>query len=799
MSTVGEVQQGTELNGIYRIDEKIAIGGMGEVYRGHNIQTNDPVAIKIVLPEFARDETILALFRKEASVLNHLSHEAIVRYHVFSIDAGIARPYLAMEFVDGESLGDRAGRTPFTADETIVLTRHLASGLQTAHNAGVIHRDLSPDNIIINKGEVGRAKIIDFGIAKSAKVGGGTLLGGKFAGKYNFVSPEQLGLFGGEVTPKSDIYSLGLVVAAALKGAPLDMSGTQVDVIEKRRHVPDLTGVDSVLLPLITAMLQPDPENRPESMSEIADWLIALKASDNKQAPSAPVFGKVSVAPSPSAAAAAEQPETPAAASEAPDPDASKPAPGGATPSDADGPESSGPNPSGPNPSGQVASTPSSPVSQGPVSGEPASSGELPAGPVSAPATSAPSGPSAAEPVPGTPAFASLSLDTPDPQSVSSEARSDAMLTDSGTVLTQHPAPETGAPGERPAAAVPDPEPPVAQAAPAAAPPPRRRQADSNRPLPTTMVKPEKKSSFGLIAAIAIVLVALGGGAAYYYITVDGDTKKAGATDPGPTLVPSTGDKEPKETKTAKGTEGTGTEPGSGDKDPLDPKTDPGDKPITIETPDPPDVVVSQAATMMETVNSFNGGKCFYAAAKDIGDKSLKIEGFGLGAQPFEKLEQLVLSTHGVEPDIGIRKIVDGQCAVVEFLADIRPFETVKPVLTLSNDWIKSGDSLRGNVSNVGDKIISTLLIDNQGVAYNLGPHLKRVGDRADFNIKLVDLAPREAQPQLILTIVSERQIDELQLGSAVLAKTYFPDVLKKMKAVGGEFGTAVKFFKLGG
>lgn len=780
MSTVGEVQQGTELNGIYRIDEKIAIGGMGEVYRGHNIQTNDPVAIKIVLPEFARDETILALFRKEASVLNHLSHEAIVRYHVFSIDAGIARPYLAMEFVDGESLGDRAGRTPFTVDETIVLTRHLASGLQTAHNAGVIHRDLSPDNIIINKGEVGRAKIIDFGIAKSAKVGGGTLLGGKFAGKYNFVSPEQLGLFGGEVTPKSDIYSLGLVVAAALKGAPLDMSGTQVDVIEKRRHVPDLTGVDSALLPLITAMLQPDPENRPESMAEITDWLAALKASDSKQSPSTPIFGKAS--PSPGAGEAPDTADVQAsdptasrsAGSDSPDRGTSKSVPPVSTPSDAD---VSALEPAVPDPSDRA--TPGPPTPAAPTQSSPA-----------------PPAPDPFEPVPGTPAFASLSLDSPDPLAASSVPPADAMLTESGTVLTQHPAPGSGPSGEGPGAAVPDAEPSLPRAAPAAAPSPRRRQADAKRPLPTTMVKPEKKSSsFGLIAGIAIVLVALGGGAAYYFTTVDGESKKADGTDPGPSLVPSTGDKEPKDTKIAKETEGTGPD----DKDTIDTKPDSGDKPVTIEPPDPPEVVVSQAATMMETVNNFNGGKCFFAAAKDVGDKSIKIEGFGLGAQPFEKLEQLVMSTHGVEPDIGIRQIVNGQCAVVEFLADIRPYETVKPVLNLSNDWIKSGDSLRGNVSNVGDKIISTLLIDNQGVAYNLGPHLKRVGDRADFNIKLVDLAPREAQPQLILTIVSERQIDELQLGSAVLAKTYFPDVLKKMKAVGGEFGTAVKFFKLGG
>jgi serine/threonine-protein kinase len=119
---------GTQLSGIYELDERIASGGMGEVYRGHNIQTGDDVAIKIVLPEFARDQTMLSLFRKEASILNHLSHDAVVRYHVFTVDPGIGRPYLAMEFVQGESLFDVMWRgalpAPFTKRERCIATFH---------------------------------------------------------------------------------------------------------------------------------------------------------------------------------------------------------------------------------------------------------------------------------------------------------------------------------------------------------------------------------------------------------------------------------------------------------------------------------------------------------------------------------------------------------------------------------------------------------------------------------------------------------------------------------------------------
>jgi serine/threonine-protein kinase len=266
------VSLGTELNQTYKIDSLIGVGGMGEVFKGHNIQTGDPVAIKIVLPEFARDEMILELFRKEARILNHLLHDAIVRYYVFSIDRDIGRPYLAMEYVDGPSLAERVKTARLTPDDFTYLLKRLADGLHTAHAAGVIHRDMSPDNVILPGGLVKNAKIIDFGIARSANVGGATLLGGSFAGKYNYVSPEQLGLYGGEVTPQSDIYSLALVMIAALRGQPLNMSGSQVEVIEKRRRVPDLTGVPKQFHAVLAAMLQPDPGQRLPNMAAVRDW-----------------------------------------------------------------------------------------------------------------------------------------------------------------------------------------------------------------------------------------------------------------------------------------------------------------------------------------------------------------------------------------------------------------------------------------------------------------------------------------------------------------------------------------------
>jgi serine/threonine protein kinase len=264
---------GTRLNGIYEIDRQIGVGGMGEIYKGHAIQTGDPVAIKLMLPELAENEAALALFRKEASALHYLQHDAIVRYYVFTIEPVLLRPYLAMEFVDGRSLSailNDHGPLPFEAVRA--LMQRIAAGLQAAHERGIIHRDVSPDNIIVPGGDVSRAKIIDFGIARQTQLNEATIIGSGFAGKHNWVSPEQIGLFGGNVTAKSDIYSLGLVLVNALTGKSIDMGGTQVQIVDKRRKVPDLGAIDMRFRPLIDRMLQPHPDKRPDSMAAVAAW-----------------------------------------------------------------------------------------------------------------------------------------------------------------------------------------------------------------------------------------------------------------------------------------------------------------------------------------------------------------------------------------------------------------------------------------------------------------------------------------------------------------------------------------------
>lgn len=262
---------GTRLNGIYEIDHPIGLGGMGEIYKGHVIETGDPVAIKMMLPELLENEAAFRLFLKEASAMHRIHHAAVVGYYFAAKEPTLQRPYLAMEFVNGRTLAetiDTGGPLPFEAVQA--LLRRIASGLQAAHDQNIIHRDVSPDNIIVPSNDVAQAKIIDFGIARTAQHG--TVIGGGFAGKMSYVSPEQVGLFGGDVTAKSDIYSLGLMLVEALNGKPLDMGGNHFEMIEKRRKLPELGAIDMRLRPLLEQMLQPDPAKRPESMAAVAAW-----------------------------------------------------------------------------------------------------------------------------------------------------------------------------------------------------------------------------------------------------------------------------------------------------------------------------------------------------------------------------------------------------------------------------------------------------------------------------------------------------------------------------------------------
>src|SRR5215470_16702988 len=262
------IAPGQLLGHTYRIEAMLARGGMGEVYRARHAELNTEHAIKIILPELAGNQRIVDLFRREASVLRTIRHDAIVAYDGVFRDEN-ARLYLVMEFVDGPSLSKVYKEGALRPAQVRELCDRLADGLAAAHEKGVIHRDLSPDNVILPGGDVNKAKIIDFGISKMADPEAKTIVGDDFAGKYSYVSPEQVGLYGGKVDPRSDIYSLGLVLAAAAVGTALDMGSSPISVVEARRAVPKLDRVPAELRPELTAMLQPDPADRPQAMRDL--------------------------------------------------------------------------------------------------------------------------------------------------------------------------------------------------------------------------------------------------------------------------------------------------------------------------------------------------------------------------------------------------------------------------------------------------------------------------------------------------------------------------------------------------
>jgi hypothetical protein len=264
----GTYPPGAVLLTSFRIEGLVASGGMGSVYRAVHLITGATVAIKTIRPEYAGDPTMAELFRREAQALRRIAHPAIVRYEgAFATDDG--HMVLVMEFVDGPSLTDVLHNGALPVKAVRALRDRLASGLAAAHREGVVHRDLSPDNVILPGGRIEDAKIIDFGIARQERAEGATLVGSDFAGKLAWAAPEQFGLFAGNVDHRADIFSLGLVLAAAAVGRPLEMGNSMTRAILARNSDVDLTPVPEALHKDLRPMVRCDPGQRPASMEAL--------------------------------------------------------------------------------------------------------------------------------------------------------------------------------------------------------------------------------------------------------------------------------------------------------------------------------------------------------------------------------------------------------------------------------------------------------------------------------------------------------------------------------------------------
>ena len=262
-----QIADGAVLNGIYRITRFIAKGGMGEVYEAVNVhQPDDRVAVKVMLQHLAQDELVAAMFAKEAATLTRLNHEAIVQYRLAARDSE-GRPYIVTEYIDGPNLEDLLGKLTLSDAEFLAVCQKLAAGRGTAHTRGALHRDIAPDNLLLEEGDPARPKIIDFGIAKDAREQSKTIVGDGFAGKLRYVAPEQLGEYGRNVGPWTDIYSLALTLRAVAAGKHSDMGGSMADAVRKRMGIPDLSDVPLPFRAAFETALQPDPALRPQSMA----------------------------------------------------------------------------------------------------------------------------------------------------------------------------------------------------------------------------------------------------------------------------------------------------------------------------------------------------------------------------------------------------------------------------------------------------------------------------------------------------------------------------------------------------
>ncbi|HMP42088.1 MAG TPA: protein kinase, partial [Roseiflexaceae bacterium] len=266
------------LNNRYELEQKIGDGGMARVYRARDLRLNRRVAVKVLHSHHAADDGFLRRFHHEAQAAANLHHPAIVDVYDVGQDNDIH--YIVMEYVDGSDLKSlilRQGALPI--EQALAIAADAADGLEAAHRVGMIHRDVKPQNIMISAD--GNAKLTDFGIAKSNLSTAMTETGVTF-GTADYISPEQAR--GLPVSPRSDIYSLGVTLYEMLTGR-LPFSGDSSIAVAMqhvsaepplpRSHNPRIT---PQLEALVLAAIAKDADHRPGSAREFARLLRTYRS-----------------------------------------------------------------------------------------------------------------------------------------------------------------------------------------------------------------------------------------------------------------------------------------------------------------------------------------------------------------------------------------------------------------------------------------------------------------------------------------------------------------------------------------
>jgi tRNA A-37 threonylcarbamoyl transferase component Bud32 len=263
----GRFPPGTLLGGRYRVVGRLGKGGMGEVYRADDLKLGQPVALKFLPPEVDRDPARLTQLHTEVRMARQVSHPNVCR--VYDIDEVDGHTFLSMEYVDGEDLASilrRFGRFP--EERALEIARQTCAGLAAAHERGVVHRDFKPANVMLDG--AGKVRITDFGLAG---VAGEAVR----AGTPAYMAPEQLA--GAEVTARSDIYALGLVLYETFTGqraldaknlAELIRMREQAEIVPPTSHVRDL---DPQIETAIMRCLAPSPADRPGNALAVAALL----------------------------------------------------------------------------------------------------------------------------------------------------------------------------------------------------------------------------------------------------------------------------------------------------------------------------------------------------------------------------------------------------------------------------------------------------------------------------------------------------------------------------------------------
>ena len=267
------------LAGRYRLTDRIAAGGMGEVWRGEDVLLNRAVAVKLLPTGRAGDESFLARFRAEARYAASLSHPGIARVYDYGESAEFGGAYLIMELVKGEPLSAilaRAGR--LSPDATLDIIGQAARALDAAHQAGIVHRDIKPGNLLVAGG--GTTKITDFGIATAVRAAQASHLTetGMVMGTAMYVSPEQA--TGAPVDSSSDIYSLGVVAYECLAGHVPFTATEPLAIAYAHKHAPVPALPPDVPQPvadLVYDMLAKTPAGRPVSARVLADRADMLR------------------------------------------------------------------------------------------------------------------------------------------------------------------------------------------------------------------------------------------------------------------------------------------------------------------------------------------------------------------------------------------------------------------------------------------------------------------------------------------------------------------------------------------